>query len=114
MFAGSLVCALFGSLGCLKAPARSNADTSSDSLECWVSAAGVVFGFRAGCDAEFCVTLVVGSDGGLGIAPGVWADCDGAADVCCFDGFGCRTKMKMTPMIAAKITTAAIATSGQG
>ena len=45
-------------------------------------------------------------------APGVWA-ARRAVDVCCFDDFGCRAR-EMTPTITAKITTAAMATSGHG
>ena len=54
-----------------------------------------------------------GGDADVAFAAGVWADDAGVVDACCFDGFG-RIKKKMTPMIAAKITTAPMARSGQG
>lgn len=112
---GSLFGLGLGSLGFLREPARSNAETLSDSLESWVSAAGVAFGARVGSDTGFCATLVVraGVDAEFCLGAGVWAEEGWVVDACCWDGFD-RANMKITPMIAATITTAAMARSGQG
>jgi hypothetical protein len=114
-FLGSRAGSLLDSLGRFKAPARSNAGTFAGSLESFVSSVGVVFRARAGA-ADFWVTLAAwaGDTAGVVFAPGVWADGAGVVDACCFDAFGCRAKRKTTPMIAAKITTAPMARSGQG